>query len=416
MDALALLLQHPLIHVSMDHRDFYGYSPIHRAVYGGHYDCLRMLVKAGAQINLKMRGGNGATALHVACEGGHLDIVRHLVTEGNALLHARDDEQRTPLLRAISVLHTERVDYSNPGVAFVQPLGPPQCTPNIDCPHTSHTYSNTASAHADVVDRGPDEQHAEIAYERDQMFELPLDKLTAHQQHFTLYQFLLERDMRSACSTSDHENRNALHYAAAAGNTVFLRIFTTLANRKDVESMMLQKDHIDGYTPLHVAIVHRRTQCFHYMLEHMIPRNAKLPRMKDNRGNHPLLLALVEMKKHLKRVTAECADDKDAQTPMSPRHEHPLRKRKSRHIAGALTTYYHRSPNVSFVYCWMVKSLLTSGHCGLSSKNHQGESASALMRSMNIMADPNPNQNNTFPDRITRLLRRSKGEISQGKS
>ena len=58
-----------------------GRTALHLAAGGGHVDCVRTLLEAGAALNLADNKG-GQTALSLAAGGGHLDIVTLLLGRG----------------------------------------------------------------------------------------------------------------------------------------------------------------------------------------------------------------------------------------------------------------------------------------------------------------------------------------------
>jgi len=65
---------------------------IHAAVAGGEFDCVRMVVEAGAQVDAVQRGR--ITALHAAAHRGNLSMVQLLLGAG-ADPSRKDDEGRT---------------------------------------------------------------------------------------------------------------------------------------------------------------------------------------------------------------------------------------------------------------------------------------------------------------------------------
>ncbi|XP_066474421.1 protein phosphatase 1 regulatory subunit 27 [Tiliqua scincoides] len=70
-----------------------GMAALHEAVLSGNLDCVKLLVKYGADIHQKDE--NGWTPLHMACSDGHADIARYLISLG-AQLDATNDEGEKP--------------------------------------------------------------------------------------------------------------------------------------------------------------------------------------------------------------------------------------------------------------------------------------------------------------------------------
>ena len=81
-----------------------GAVALHDAAVGGSTACVRLLLRAGADVNA--RGNNGATALHDACCHGRVHAAELLIAAG-ANLEARDRLGATPLRCAIFFGHRE---------------------------------------------------------------------------------------------------------------------------------------------------------------------------------------------------------------------------------------------------------------------------------------------------------------------
>ncbi|NWR75954.1 PPR27 phosphatase, partial [Centropus unirufus] len=69
-----------------------GMAALHEAVLTGNLDCVKLLVKHGADIH--QRDENGWTPLHMACSDGHADIARYLLSLGASLEATTDDGER----------------------------------------------------------------------------------------------------------------------------------------------------------------------------------------------------------------------------------------------------------------------------------------------------------------------------------
>jgi len=75
-----------------------GRTPLHLAATRCRIDAAKLLLDKGAKIDAKAAGGT--TALHLAAQSGCLDMVNLLLSKG-AKVNARDDQERTPLDRAM---------------------------------------------------------------------------------------------------------------------------------------------------------------------------------------------------------------------------------------------------------------------------------------------------------------------------
>ncbi len=71
-----------------------GETPLHQAADRGHTEVVKILLKAGAKVNAKENRGN--TPLHSAVSGGHAETVKILLVSG-ANVNAKTEYGRTPL-------------------------------------------------------------------------------------------------------------------------------------------------------------------------------------------------------------------------------------------------------------------------------------------------------------------------------
>ncbi|KAM6111212.1 protein phosphatase 1 regulatory subunit 27 [Pterocles gutturalis] len=69
-----------------------GMAALHEAVLTGNLDCVKLLVKYGADIH--QRDENGWTPLHMACSDGFPAIARYLLSLGASLEATTDDGEK----------------------------------------------------------------------------------------------------------------------------------------------------------------------------------------------------------------------------------------------------------------------------------------------------------------------------------
>ena len=90
---------------SINQKDSFGNTPLHRACRDGNLQLAATLLLAGADINA--RNSNNDTPLHLASFNGYLDTVRLLLEWGGVEVNARDSRGDTPLGYAIRRGHSE---------------------------------------------------------------------------------------------------------------------------------------------------------------------------------------------------------------------------------------------------------------------------------------------------------------------
>ncbi|KAJ5775283.1 uncharacterized protein N7511_000294 [Penicillium nucicola] len=81
-------------------RDLDGYSPLDRALVGGHWDIARSIIERW-DVKLGIEDANGFTELHTAVRAGNVDIIRLLLRRGQKVRRGNCSE--TPLSIAIEM-------------------------------------------------------------------------------------------------------------------------------------------------------------------------------------------------------------------------------------------------------------------------------------------------------------------------
>lgn len=93
--------------VKIDDLDNDGFSDLHRAASGGQADRVRLLLDAGADVNVR-QGTFKGTPLQYAASEGHAEVVK-LLLKTDAAVDATDSVGRTPLMWAAQAGHMDVV-------------------------------------------------------------------------------------------------------------------------------------------------------------------------------------------------------------------------------------------------------------------------------------------------------------------
>ena len=75
----------------------HGMTPLHAAVFHGHFDCVNLLLKAGADSNMPSAGPKFTFPLHLAVTRMEKQIAELLIEEGRADASLKDYMGQTPL-------------------------------------------------------------------------------------------------------------------------------------------------------------------------------------------------------------------------------------------------------------------------------------------------------------------------------
>ena len=222
-------------------------TPLHLASQGGHLKAVKKLFKAITKPN----AANLATALHLSAEKGHVEVVKQLLSFEGINVNERDEEGRTPLLRAAEAGHFDVVELllANPKVTR---------DPRAAAGRTLLSYM-AEKANADQV------------------------------------RLLLE-NTDIEIEAKDKQERTPLSYAAGTGNLDVVRFLLTLPNI-DINSV----DHERRTPLLHAAISEN-----HEIIEELLRHNAN-PNICDASGATALHKAALNGAPETAKVLLDCA-------------------------------------------------------------------------------------------------------------
>lgn len=96
-------------------KDKDGITTLMRAVLKGHTDCVKTLLKAGADVNAKLK--DGSTALMIAATLGYADCVKALIAAGADINAKEDKKGYTALMFAVDLRQTDCVKALREAVA-----------------------------------------------------------------------------------------------------------------------------------------------------------------------------------------------------------------------------------------------------------------------------------------------------------
>jgi ankyrin repeat protein len=83
----------------IDAATVYYWTPLLRATQKQYHQILPILIENKANVNARLTTNNNKTALHIACEQGDLEAVRILVKAG-ADINAENKDKETPFVVA----------------------------------------------------------------------------------------------------------------------------------------------------------------------------------------------------------------------------------------------------------------------------------------------------------------------------
>jgi ankyrin repeat protein len=116
-----------LVEHKVDPNQYVHYTPLFLATQNGHYGVCKLLVDAGANVDIK-DDTHGCTPLHLAASNNHLAIMR-LLLENGATVDCVDKRGFTPLLMAATEDYFDAVRLLAKHGANVSFPGPDRVTP-----------------------------------------------------------------------------------------------------------------------------------------------------------------------------------------------------------------------------------------------------------------------------------------------
>jgi len=200
----------------------YDASLLHLAAGNNNVEIVRMLIKTGADVNVKDRSDQ--TPLHYAAGKNNLEIASLLIKAG-ADVNAKDKSGRTPLNRAIEIQVSPKLTYNKEMVPLLLDNG---ADPNI--PFWSHgrSYLHKLAERAGYTDVKLSQAYSQIQVELAE---------------------LLANAGANVNARDDWESGTPLHIAASSGNIPMIRML--LAHGADLRA------RTQGLlTPLQYAILY----------------------------------------------------------------------------------------------------------------------------------------------------------------
>ena len=124
--------------VDVNKKEFYGWTPIHRAVISGHTDIVKLLLEHGANIDEK--DNDGRTPINRVMEAWqrHPDIVKLLLDHG-ANIHLKDKHGRSPIHLTAREGHTDTMKLLLEYGADIDEKGNNGWTPIHQAAYRGHT-------------------------------------------------------------------------------------------------------------------------------------------------------------------------------------------------------------------------------------------------------------------------------------
>ena len=243
-DIVDALIKRPDVNLNVRNKD--GNTPLHIAADNGRAASARLLIDAGADINISDH--KQRTALHMAADLGDDDIVDALIKRPDVNLNVRNENGYTPL-------HIAAGRGREQSARLLIDAGA-----DINIPdHKQRTALHMAAdwGYDDIVDALIKRPDVNInSRDGDGLTSL---HIAADNGRAASARLLI--DAGADINISDHKQRTALHMAADLG---YDDIVDALIKRPDVN---INPRYEDGNTPLHIAVDNRRTESARLLID-----------------------------------------------------------------------------------------------------------------------------------------------------
>ena len=232
--------------INLNVRNAHGYTPLYLASMSGREQSARLLINAGAGINISDNGQ--WTALHTAACSGYDDIVRALIDAPDVNLNVRDAKGHTPLHVAVISGREQSARLLINAGADINISDNGQWT----ALHWAawNGYDDILRALIDAPD-----VHLNV---RNNDGDTPLHFAVANRKEQSVRLLI---DAGADINISDNDQWTALHRAACNG---YDDILGALIDAPDVNLNVRNKD---GLTPLHLAVARRKEQSVRLLID-----------------------------------------------------------------------------------------------------------------------------------------------------
>ena len=220
--------------INLNVRNAHGYTPLYVAVDRGREQSARLLINAGADINIS--DNNQWTALHWAAYYGYIKIVDALIHVPNVNLNSRNEQGYTPLHVAVMSGMKESVRLLIEVGADINITNNNQWT----ALHRAAYYG-----YNNIVDMLIHTPHVNVNL-RNEYGQTPLYVAVDRGREQSARLLI---DAGADIKISNHKQRTALHLAASNGHS------SIVGELIKVPHLNLNVRNENGQTPLHVAVI-----------------------------------------------------------------------------------------------------------------------------------------------------------------
>ncbi|CAM6116455.1 unnamed protein product [Calypogeia fissa] len=271
-----VMLEYPEADVEVLDKD--GDTPIVFAVASGTPECLKALIKRGADVNARLKDGLGPAVAHVCAFHGQPDCMRELLTAG-ANPNSVDDEGETVLHRAITKRHTECaiVLLENGGCDSMGVLNPKDLTPLHLCTATANVA--VVRKWIEIASKEQIEAAIEVPSSVGTALCMAAALKKAHEEEARELVKILLSAGANPTAMDVQRGQTALHAAAIANDVEMVKIILEAGVDVDVRD-------IHTTTPLHVALARGSKACVGLLLERGANCN-----LQDDEGDNAFHIA-----------------------------------------------------------------------------------------------------------------------------
>lgn len=231
-------------------------TPLHLAANRGHANIVRLLVLAGADLNMKGHSTK-YTPLCLASTCGHTEVVRYLLIQGG-LVNNKGADSWTPLFRAARGGHADSVKLLLEGGAHVL---------HVDYYKNTCLHVAVRSGNLDVVKTlldHNDDIRPQLLIEKDAKHRTA-QQIALTTAHIGTYKYLrdLQHDMdvKAGKDMQRYDPTVPLSLAIEAADLATVK--TIIASEPD----LLNRPDTSGQLPIHIAFIECATQIAQFLLD-----------------------------------------------------------------------------------------------------------------------------------------------------
>lgn len=232
----------------VDEKNSDGNTPLHLAVNNGHERCVKALIYTSKTINIDAKNNCGNTPLHIACKWGYINIVKILIESG-ASTNINNYAKLTPKDVALNYFVSTALNSNNEQIIPVK-----EVTFTEDASAVNNTSVLLKKHECGIRPKNTEQQ---------KKLELLLKAIENNDAPLTCFYLGFPNPCTSQTTTSNTQ----YHHPLCSCEHCQIFIDSLSFDEQQKTHCNVNMCNAEGYTPLHFAAKHGRTDILRLLLD-----------------------------------------------------------------------------------------------------------------------------------------------------